>query len=194
MPLRSLARAMRRRLVRTYLGLYGVEQMGVTLTSSFPHCVKHPRAIIRLGSHCKILNTLRENPAGISHRSVLAATEPGARLIIGHHVGMSGVVLFASNEIVIEDYVNLGVGVQIFDTDFHPLLAADRRVNSDREVRSSPVRICEDAFLGANVIVLKGVTIGARAVIGAGAVVSANIPSDCVAGGVPARVLARLEQ
>ena len=47
-------------------------------------------------------------------------------------------------------------------------------------------------MVGANCIILKGVTIGARSVIAAGSVVTKNIPSDCIAGGNPARVIRML--
>jgi serine acetyltransferase len=54
---------------------------------------------------------------------------------------------------------------------------------------SAPTRLGDEVWLGANVIVLKGVTIGARAVVGAGSVVTKDIPADAVAVGVPARVV-----
>lgn len=48
-------------------------------------------------------------------------------------------------------------------------------------------------WLGANVMVLKGVKIGARSIIGAGSVVTRDIPSDCIAAGNPARVIKNLK-
>ena len=56
----------------------------------------------------------------------------------------------------------------------------------------APVRIGDDAWLGANVTVLPGVTIGNGAVVAAGAVVSRDVEENTVVGGVPARVLRRL--
>lgn len=56
------------------------------------------------------------------------------------------------------------------------------------------VRIESGAYLGANVVVLKGVTIGECAVIAAGAVVTKNVPPFCLVGGVPARVIRKLEK
>jgi acetyltransferase-like isoleucine patch superfamily enzyme len=54
---------------------------------------------------------------------------------------------------------------------------------------SAPTRLGNEVWLGANVVVLKGVTIGDRAVIGAGSVVTKDIPANAVAVGVPARVV-----
>jgi acetyltransferase-like isoleucine patch superfamily enzyme len=54
---------------------------------------------------------------------------------------------------------------------------------------SAPTRLGNDVWLGANVVVLKGVSIGDRAVVGAGSVVTKDIPPDAVAVGVPARIV-----
>jgi serine acetyltransferase len=54
---------------------------------------------------------------------------------------------------------------------------------------AKPTRIGDDAWLGANVVVLKGVTIGSRAVIGAGSIVTKDVPEGAIAAGIPARVI-----
>jgi acetyltransferase-like isoleucine patch superfamily enzyme len=133
-----------------------------------------------------ILNKLSENPAGISHRSVLIAG-PNATLTIGNHVGISGAIVYCAKEITIEDWITIGAGVRIYDTDFHAVSAVDRRNNNVAAVRTSAVRVCTDVFIGANAMILKGVTIGPRAIVGAGAVVTSDVPGDSVVAGVPAR-------
>ena len=57
----------------------------------------------------------------------------------------------------------------------------------------APVEIGRNAFIGDRAIILKGVTIGADAVVGAGSVVTADIPAGVVAAGIPARVVRELE-
>lgn len=57
----------------------------------------------------------------------------------------------------------------------------DRRT-SNEGTKSAPIVIEDDVWVGAHSIILKGVTIGARSIIGAGSVVTKNIPPDCVAG------------
>lgn len=59
----------------------------------------------------------------------------------------------------------------------------------DQPKTEQDVRIGNDVWLGANVVVLAGVTIGDGAVVGAGAVVTKSLPPNCIAGGVPARVI-----
>jgi acetyltransferase-like isoleucine patch superfamily enzyme len=159
---------------------------------SLPICWRHPDATIRIGSNVCIYNKIQENLAGICNPTVLVAERAGAVLEIGNHVGISGAVLFCAEHIVVEAYVNIGVGVRIYDTDFHPISWKERRINLKDTVSTKPVRICQDAWIGTNAIILKGVTIGERSIVAAGAVVTADVPPDCVAAGVPAKVVKRL--
>ena len=80
-------------------------------------------------------------------------------------------------------------GVHIY-TAQHPLEVADRRVWED----CKPVHIGEECWIGGHATILPGVTIGDRSVIGAGSVVTKNIPADCLAVGNPARVIRFLNQ
>jgi acetyltransferase-like isoleucine patch superfamily enzyme len=82
-----------------------------------------------------------------------------------------------------------GAHVEIFDSDFHDLDPARRRAGTPR---MAPVEIGENVFIGMGAKILKGVTIGADSVIGAGAVVTSAIPSGVVAAGNPARVIREL--
>jgi acetyltransferase-like isoleucine patch superfamily enzyme len=78
------------------------------------------------------------------------------------------------------------------DNDVHQINYIERKANKGK-VKSAPIVIEDDVWLGANVMVLKGVTIGARSIIGAGSVVTKSIPSDCIAAGTPAKVIKSLK-
>jgi acetyltransferase-like isoleucine patch superfamily enzyme len=80
----------------------------------------------------------------------------------------------------------LGSEVTIYDSDFHDLRPERRR---DGRPRMAPVELGEDVFVGDRVTILKGVSVGAHSVIGAGSVVVASIPEGVVAAGNPARVI-----
>lgn len=82
-----------------------------------------------------------------------------------------------------------GAGVEIFDSDFHDLHPARRRAGTQRP---AAVEIGDNVFVGMGVRILKGVTIGADSVIGAGSVVTGAIPAGVIAAGNPARVIREL--
>lgn len=82
----------------------------------------------------------------------------------------------------------IGPRVQLY-TATHPLDAARRATGEERAL---PVRIGDDCWLGGGAIVLPGVTIGDRSVVGAGAVVTRDVPPDSLVAGNPARVIRKL--
>lgn len=148
---------------------------------------------IEFGDNFKMNNGLLGNQIGFSCPCILRA-ENGS-INIGDNVGMSQTALIAKGaDITIGNHVKIGGGVKIYTTDFHSLDFEKRQnVKTDVEFRKTAnVTIDDDCFIGAGVIILKGVHIGARSVIGAGSVVSNDIPSDCVAGGNPCRVIREL--
>ena len=114
--------------------------------------------------------------------------EPGAALTIGNNVGMSSTRLWIHESARIGNNVKIGGCVLITDTDAHPMDYMARR-SSNEGTKSAPVVIEDDVWIGAHCIILKGVTIGARSVIGAGSLVTKSIPADCVAAGNPCRVI-----
>lgn len=118
--------------------------------------------------------------------------EPGAALTIGNNVGMSSTRLWIHESARIGNNVKIGGCVLITDTDAHPMDYMARR-SSNKGTKSAPVVIEDDVWIGAHCIILKGVTIGARSVIGAGSVVTKSIPADCVAAGNPCRVIKNLK-
>lgn len=102
-------------------------------------------------------------------------------------------------EVVIGDNCNFGPNVTIV-TPIHPMLASERRIMLTPEGEkkklcyAKPVHIGNDCWLCANVTVCPGVTIGDNCVIGAGSVVTRDIPSNCFAAGNPCRVIRELTE
>lgn len=84
--------------------------------------------------------------------------------------------------------VQIGPAVQLY-TAQHPLEANVRRSGLES---ARPIRIGNDVWIGGGAVVLPGVTIGDRSVVGAGSVVVGSLPADCVAVGNPARVVRAL--
>jgi acetyltransferase-like isoleucine patch superfamily enzyme len=140
-----------------------------------------------IGDGVRIQSSLRSNPLGCFQPSILRTLSPRAELVLERQVGISATVLCAAVSIHIGEGTIIGAGAMIVDNDFHHPVGnfgwADNAVQS-----AKPVRIGRGAFIGARAIVLKGVTIGDRAVIGAGAVVTCDVPDRHLAVGNPARI------
>ena len=87
-------------------------------------------------------------------------------------------------DITLEDNVGLTAGVKIVTHYFHP---------GDHHYTRGKVHICERAYLGMNVLVIKPVRIGVNSVVGAGSVVTKDIPDGEVWAGNPARFICKAE-
>ncbi|WP_165852035.1 acyltransferase [Mucilaginibacter terrenus] len=118
----------------------------------------------------------------------------GGSITIGDNVGVSCISIVSQRNITIGNNVRIGGGVAIYDTDFHPIEAAKRlsRAEHNSNVNTAPVHISDGAFIGAHAIILKGVTIGKNAVVGAGAVVARSIPDNEIWAGNPAKLIKKL--
>jgi acetyltransferase-like isoleucine patch superfamily enzyme len=125
---------------------------------------------------------------GYCHVEVAA---PGARIELGDRTQINNNAFLKSEGpgIRVGRDGLFGAHVEIFDSNFHDLDPARRHKGGQR---MAPVEIEENVFVGMGVRILKGVTIGADSVIGAGAVVSSSIPAGVIAGGNPARVIREL--
>jgi maltose O-acetyltransferase len=119
------------------------------------------------------------------------AAGPDALIELGDHTEIN------NNSMVKSEGAGIRVGagglfgahVEIFDSDFHDLHPRRRHGGTPRK---APVDIGENVFMGMSVKVLKGVTIGADSVIGAGSIVTSSIPAGVIAAGNPARVVREL--
>lgn len=150
------------------------------------------RAHICFGNNVEINSNLKSNPIGGSTKTILYA-KPGARIKIGNNVGISNACLYAAEEIEIGDNVLIGGDTCIYDTDFHSLDVGERKVKSET-VKTSPVRIEDNVFIGAHSIILKGVTIGQNSIVAAGSVVTKDVPSNQVWGGNPAKLIRNMDE
>ena len=117
--------------------------------------------------------------------------EASAKLRIGAGAGIGmGACISAAREIVIGDYVLMGRNVYISD-HAHAFEDVAVPIMNQGLNAIAPVSIGRETWLGQNVVVLPGVTIGRHCVIGANSVVNSSIPDLSVAVGAPARVIKR---
>jgi len=112
-------------------------------------------------------------------------------ITFGDNSGYSFAALSSKSSIRIGDHTKIGGNARIYDHNYHALNYLLRRSpdNDIANCKTAPVVIGDDVSVGAHAVVLKGVTIGDRRVIGAGTVVALkNIPTDSLVAGNPARV------
>ena len=154
---------------------------------------------------CQDLNATREGDADARRRILRDLFGKGGDTVwmqppfycdYGAHIELGERVFFNFNCTVLDvcrvrigDYTMFGPSVQIY-TPLHPMNAEQRR----REEYGRPIDIGSDVWVGGGAIILAGVTIGSRAVIGAGSVVTRDIPEGVLAVGNPCRVIREIEE
>lgn len=157
---------------------------------------KSYNSTIKLGDNVTITSGIGINPLSRNIKAYIR-TEKNASIKIGNNSGLSSCCLWSQNAICIGDNVNIGAGTAIIDTDRHTL---DWRVRISKDLmngehvdqvlcKTAPIFIGNNVLVGAYCIILKGVTIGDRAIIGAGSIVTHDIPADSIAAGNPCKVL-----
>lgn len=164
------------------------------------YITKAPSASITIGDKLVFSSGDAFNPLSRNIRGSFYASD-GAEIRIGNNVGISSACIWAKEHITIGDNVLIGADCIIMDTDAHNLDYRVRYSNQKDDkgrtldsltAASSPIYIEDDVLIGVRSIILKGVTIGARSIIGSYSVVTHSIPSDCIAGGNPCKVIKML--
>jgi hypothetical protein len=153
-----------------------------------PIIQRHRLSRMEFGPGLQLRSSVRSNPLGPNHPVILCTWKAGAEMLVGENFSMTGGSLCAAVQIVIGNNVAVGANTMIVDTDFHPLDPACRSL-SPQEGKSAPITIMDNVFIGMNSIILKGVCLGTGCVIGAGSVVTRDVPAGMIAAGNPARVI-----
>lgn len=157
-------------------------------------------AKLKIGENCTIKSSFLSNLVGLYSRTIIVTRAPGAEIIIGDNVGISGATIYARKQITIGDNTCIGGNCKILDNDFHPIeveernkLLHDANGGDSALIPARAISIGKNCFIGCNSIILKGTELGDGCVVGAGAVVSGKFPAGSVIAGNPARVIRKLE-
>jgi len=158
------------------------------------------RKYVEIGNQCLIrCNFIFESKSG--------------KIIIGDNVHIGGAYIICRSSIVLENDITMAWGITIYDHDSHSVDWNFRKndnqhcyqdylkyngnnvINKDwSHVNSKPIHICSKVWIGFDVTILKGVTIGEGAVVGAKSVVTKDVPPWTVVAGNPARIIKTLNQ
>lgn len=152
---------------------------------------KYPGAEFTIGDDFLVNSGEAINPIYRNIRGSIFVNS-GGKLTIGDNVAMSSPHIRCNTIVTIGNNVKLGALVTILDTDSHHMNYLDRRHETNgksERVKSGPITIEDDVWIGAFTTILKNVHIGARTIIGANSVVTKDIPADCIAAGNPCRVI-----
>ena len=151
---------------------------------------RFPGSRINIGDNVRIISSPYRYSLNIFTQSKLRTMSPTSRITIGNNVGFDSISILArSKTISIGDNTLIGGNCQIMDTDGHPTWPPESRWSYPGDEHDADVHIGRDVFIGLNVIILKGVTIGDNSVLAAGSVVNRSIPANCLAAGIPAQVV-----
>lgn len=192
-----------RKLWRLFLGIInhictsihfvgnGVKHKNFT-TRGVPYIMVARGGEMEIGENFAMNNGISHNPIGMPQPCTFFV-DRGCALTIGDNVGISQTALIAHADLTIGNNVKIGGGTCIYTSDFHSLDANIRRTGEDMDHRKSlPVYIANDVFIGARCIILKGITIGECAIIGAGSVVTKDVPAGEIWAGNPAKFIKRV--
>ena len=158
--------------------------MGRTPTFMKPWHVELFGTPIRLGDCANVI----ASPDGKVRLSVWSQRHDMGRIVIGNHCLICpGVRVGSARDVTIGNDCMLASRCYVTDSDWHDIY------NRISPGRAEPVNICDNVWVGDSAIVCKGVHIGQNSVIGAGAVVTGDIPANVVAAGNPARVVKQLD-
>lgn len=158
-------------VISIYLRVNNVKIEGGYKFYGMPKILRHRESKIKIGANFENRNTWDSNPLGLWHPTILCTWSKNALITIGNDVGISGGSIVSATKIEIGNGVLIGANCTIIDTDFHPTASKNRRYDK-KGIKSEPVKIGNNVFIGMNSIILKGVTIPDNAIVPAGSVIT----------------------
>ena len=153
---------------------------------------KTPHAVV-FGDHVSVY-------AGCSF-----AIQKDGKCTVGNFTLLNGAIVMSEELVEIGSHCLISWGVGIADSDFHPLEPAQRLIDAHAlapffkgrpprpKLKTAPVKIGDNVWIGMNAVILKGVTIGDNSVVAAGAVVTKSVPANTIVAGNPAVEVKKFE-
>ncbi len=171
-------------IVWTFAKWWGIRMGKKCIFNGMVRFWRHPGSKISIDSSCRFNSGENSTLGGFVRSCRISTLKEKARIKIGENCGFSGTVIGSAKEVLIGRNVRCATNTTIFDTDWH---FDDPRTGPD-----SPVIIGDNVWLGYNVMVFKGVTIGENTLVGANSIVTKSLPPNVIAAGSPAKVIRNL--
>ena len=146
---------------------------------------KLPNSSITIGNRCSFNSSHKSNLIGVYSPCMISTIQQCAQIEIGNNCGFSGTVIAAATHIRLGNNVRCGANTLITDSDWH--------IDDYRSGKNQPVIIEDNVWLGYDVKILKGVHIGENSFIGAGSIVTKDIPANVVAAGNPCKIIKEIK-
>jgi len=147
---------------------------------------------VRLGANIRLAKFVNMYGCAVGDNTKIGAfVEVQKNAAVGANCKISSHT-FICEGVTIEDDVFVGHGV-MFINDSYPRATTDGGLQTEADWRVEYTRVKKGASIGSNCTILANVTIGERAIVGAGSVVTKDVPADAIVAGNPARVIRRLE-
>lgn len=125
------------------------------------------------------------NHIGLNHRCIITTARESASIHIGEKTGISSTTITSWKSVSIGKGCRIGANCVIMDGDFH--------LDDPRTSAPKAIVIEDNVWLGANVVVMKGVHIGANSIIGMNSIVTKDIPSNIIAVGNPCKPIKEIK-
>ena len=158
-------------------------------TMGIPYISINKSGKLIIGDEFKMNNNFSGNIIGRQQKCIFVIKS--GNLKIGNNVGISSTAFVCYDSIIIGNNVRIGGNTTIYDTDFHSLHVKDRIAipENKKNIKTSPVQIGNNVFIGGHTTILKGVKIGDNSIIGAGSLVTKNVPANEIWAGNPAKYI-----
>lgn len=155
------------------------------------HCIIAPD--VKLGKNVKLFSFVNLYGCEIGDNTKIGTyVEIQKNAVVGHNCKISSHT-FICEGVHIEDNVFIGHNVTFINDLFPRATTSEGKVQTDVDWEVIPTFVRKGASIGSSATILAGVTIGEKAIIGAGAVVTKDVPSSSIVAGNPAKVLRRIK-
>ena len=174
-------------LIHLGCSITGVKLGKNVVFNGFPKIHRYENSNIVIGDCCRFNSAKNSIRFGLQRRCTIVTLRKKSEIIIGDDFGGTGITSIAAIKIKIGNNVMMGGESMIFDTDFHN--SDPNKRNNPTEIPAGPIVIEDNVFIGANCLILKGITIGENSVIGARSMVFNSILKNSIAVGNPCKVV-----